>query len=318
MTKIAIIGAGIAGLSCARRLADAGLKSVIFDKGRGIGGRVATRRARNDKLDDLRFDHGAPCAHAREAGFTAILRNLVDTGHAAPWTDCTGRTWTVGTPGMSAIPKELAAGLNVRLGTQITAVVSNGAGWRLHCDDTAYDASHVVITVPAPQISGILGAEHPLVSVIADVQMLPNLTLMATVSGDAPVVNDPMQSEPLALITQESSKPDRPQNDGTAWVAQAGQAFSLKYLEKEKSDIAKRMIPLLCNRLNITPDRVTHAVAHRWRYSQVSHSLGQPFARTSDGTLYLGGDWCIGPMVEDAWTSGTSIAADLLALGFDE
>ena len=33
------------------------------------------------------------------------------------------------------------------------------------------------------------------------------------------------------------------------------------------------------------------------------------------GTLYLGGDWCIGPQIEDAWTSGTAIAINMLERG---
>ncbi|HIP78813.1 MAG TPA: FAD-binding protein, partial [Kiloniellaceae bacterium] len=43
--RIAVIGAGLAGLLCARRLQDAGLHPVVFEKSRGLGGRLATRRA---------------------------------------------------------------------------------------------------------------------------------------------------------------------------------------------------------------------------------------------------------------------------------
>jgi len=57
---------------------------------------------------------------------------------------------------------------------------------------------------------------------------------------------------------------------------------------------------------------VTFAAAHRWRYARVAAPLGQPFLRSPDGTLYLGGDWCLGAGVEAAWTSGTAIAEDLL------
>ena len=75
MTKIAIIGAGIAGLACARNLAQAGVQAVVFDKGRGIGGRVATRRAGN-----LRFDHGAPYVVAKGDDFAKCLRGLIEQG----------------------------------------------------------------------------------------------------------------------------------------------------------------------------------------------------------------------------------------------
>jgi predicted NAD/FAD-dependent oxidoreductase len=47
----------------------------------------------------------------------------------------------------------------------------------------------------------------------------------------------------------------------------------------------------------------------------VKQALGQPFLRSDDGSLYLGGDWCIGPRVEAAWTSGTAIADAILAQG---
>ena len=73
------------------------------------------------------------------------------------------------------------------------------------------------------------------------------------------------------------------------------------------------MLPLLCDRLGVTPDRVTHAAAHRWRYARVTRALSQPFVRSADGTLYLGGDWCIGPRIEAAWDSGTAIAEAILA-----
>jgi renalase len=308
MTDIINIGAGVAGLACARRLADAGLHVTVIDKGRGVGGCVATRRA-----GELLFDHGAPYARAHGGEFTNVLRGLCDNGHVAAWSDSTGEMLTVGTPGMSAIPKGMAAGLDVHLATQVRTVVPNGSGWSVQCDDQQYNAHRVGITVPAPQVAGLLGAQHPLVAQIADVEMSHGLTLMAAVSGDAPTVRLGETDDPLAFITRDNCKPDKPQIDGTAWVAQAGLAFSYAHLGNDFPDIAAGMLPLICNRLGITSERVTHAVAHRWRYSRVANPLGRPFVRAPDTTLHLGGDWCVGPLIEDAWTSGTAIATDLLA-----
>jgi renalase len=305
---IVIIGSGIAGLACARRLADAGLSPVVLDKGRGIGGRVATRR-----VGDLQFDHGAQYVNAHGAGFAAALHSLGDS--VAGWEDGTGRTHNVGVPGMSAIPKALGAGLDIRQNAQVARVVQDDNSWALHLDTDTMRAARVVVTVPAPQMAGLLGAEHPLVAALAPVRLAPCLTLMAAVTAPAPFIARQDADDPLAWIAQDSAKPSRPQSAATLWVAQSGEAFSRAYLEESPTQIAARMLPLLCDRLGVTADRVTHASAHRWRYARVTQALGQPFLRSPDATLYLGGDWCIGPRVEAAWISGTAIADDILARG---
>ena len=303
---IAIIGSGMAGLACARRLADAGLASVVLDKGRGIGGRVATRR-----VGDLQFDHGAQYVNAHGAGFAAMLGGLSVAG----WQDGTGRTHSVGVPGMSAIPKALGAGLDMRQNAQVTRLVQDGDDWVLHLDTGTTRAAQVVVTVPAPQVAGLLGADHQLVAALAPVRMAPCLTLMAAVTAPARFITRQDADDPLAWIAQDSTKPGRPQGVATQWVAQAGEAFSRAHLENTPTEIAARMLPLLCDRLGVPLDQVTHASTHRWRYARVTQALGQPFLCSPDATLYLGGDWCIGPRIEAAWTSGTAIADDILARG---
>jgi len=310
MTRIAIIGAGITGLACAKTLSDAGFQPVLFDKGRGIGGRVATRRT-----DNHRFDHGAPYIDTNNDNFSHVLRGLIDTGNADIWDDGTGRSLIVGTPGMSSIPKGLAAGLDVRLGTQIKALRPNGQEWRLFYDDVHYDATHVVMTIPAPQIKGLLGDNHSLVKRVSDVQMSPDLTLMVAISGNPSNVIPIPEGFPLVSITQECRKPLRPQANTSAWIAHANINFTQAHLEGDLPNIASKMLPFLCDHLNISNDCVTHSVAHRWLYSRVFKPLGENFIRTPDKKLYLGGDWCIGPEVEDAWSSGTAIATDLIEQG---
>ena len=303
---IVIIGSGMAGLACARRLADAGHAAIVVDKGRGIGGRVATRRE-----GSMQFDHGAQFVNARDAGFAAALANL----SVADWQDGTGRTHSVGVSGMSAIPKALGAGLDIRQKVLVTRLHHDGDGWVLDLENGSLRASRVVVTVPAPQVAGLLGADHPLVAQLSPVRLAPCLTLMAAVASPPPFITLKNPDDALSWIALDSSKPDRPQGLGALWVAQASEGFSVAHLEKTPEDITDLMVPLLCARLGVTPDRVTHAAAHRWRYARVTQALGQPFLRSGDGTLYLGGDWCIGPRVEAAWTSGTAIADALMAQG---
>jgi predicted NAD/FAD-dependent oxidoreductase len=304
---IVIIGAGMAGLACARRLADAGLTPIVLDKGRGIGGRVATRRA-----GDLQFDHGAQYVNAHSAEFAAVLRSLGDA--VVGWQGGKGCTHSVGVPGISAIPKALGAGLEIRQNARVARLLQDDDGWALHLDTGTMRAARVVVTVPAPQ-ADLLGAGHPLLHALAPVRFAPCLTLMAAITAPAPFITRQDADDCLAWIAQDSAKPGRPQGGATAWVAQAGEAFSQTHLDETPTEIAARMLLLLCDRLGVPLDRMTHASAHRWRYARVTQALGQPFLRSPDATLYLGGDWCIGPRVEAAWTSGTAIADDILARG---
>jgi len=308
MIDIAIIGAGMAGLACARRLAAAGKLPVLFDKGRGIGGRVATRRA-----DGRQFDHGAQYVTAKGDGFAGVLAELVRSGDAATWQASEARAVTVGTPGMSALAKGMARNLDVRSSALVSALSRGDRGWTLRVGEIEYLAARVILTVPAPQALELLGMDSPLAAPLAAICMEPCLTLMATVAAPAPFVTRRAPDDPLAWIAQDSSKPSRLPGDAVSWVVQAGPDFSRQYLEGDGASIVHQMLPIFCDRLGIREDQVRHAAAHRWRYARVTAALGQPYLRSSDGTLYLAGDWCLGARIEAAWVSGTAAADDLLA-----
>ena len=307
MSTVVIIGAGVAGLACARRLTEAGVQAVLFDKGRGIGGRVATRR-----VGALQFDHGAQYVTARDAGFAGVLADGLANGDLGYWSDGAGKSHVVGTPGMSALAQVLGSGLDVRLNTTVERVFPDGDGWLLRFGASEYRAERVVITVPAPQVAGLIGADHPMVGPLRSVQLAPCLTLMAAIDAPAPFISRSDAGGALAWIAQDSTKPGRIAEGVATWVAQAGLQFSEENLELDLDALTKLMVPLLCERLGTTADCVRYAAAHRWRFARVTAPLGQPFLRSSDAKLYLGGDWCLGPRIEAAWGSGTAIANDIL------
>ena len=313
-TQTVIIGAGMAGLACAQALAVAGHAPLILDKGRGLGGRMATRRV-TLAGGEASFDHGAQYVAARSPEFAQFLAALPDA--AAVWADGAARPHHVGLPGMSGLPRAMARGQVVRQGVEVTALRPVAGGWQIAAGAQDIAATRVVLTVPAPQVAALLGgADHPLAAPLADVAMAPCLTLMAAFPSDAPrpFVSRTSEDHPLAWIGQDSTKPGR-SGHVTTWVAQAGPDWSTAYLDDDRQAIAARMLPLLCDAIGADPACALYAAAHRWRYARVTAPLGRPFLRSDDGGLYLGGDWCLGPRVEAAWQSGRAIARAMLGAG---
>lgn len=307
---VIIIGAGVTGLACGRKLADAGVRVKILDKGRGIGGRVATRR-----VEGLQFDHGAQCVAADDPAFRRVLQQFAAEGVIAPWRGGREQESLVGLPGMSALAKALGAGLDVSLCTPVTAVRPGGAGWIVSGDGFEHQASHLIVTIPAPQALALLGRDHPLADPLAAVRFIPCLTLLAATAGSAAFSARRTPGEPLAWIARDNSKPGRPQTGSSMWVAQAGEAFSQQHLDKDLDAIAREMLPLFCDATGISPDAVSYVAGHRWRYAHAAHPLGEAFLVSPGTPLYAGGDWCLGTTIESAWQSGTAIAEHVLARG---
>ncbi|MEM6577929.1 MAG: FAD-dependent oxidoreductase [Pseudomonadota bacterium] len=308
MSRIAVIGAGLTGLTCAKRLAEAGHAPVVLDKGRGIGGRLATRRAEGG----FQFDHGAQYLSAKTTEFAAFLGELAKAGVLGLWDHGTGRANYAGVPGMRSIAQWLAQGLEVRSLVEASRVEVAGDRVVVAANGEVAPYDHVVLTVPAPQVPRLIGEDHALAAQISDVRMTPNLTLMAGFAGSMPA---PFKTErdaqaDLSWIARDDSKPGRGAH--ACWVAQAGLDWSVAHLDLPKEEIAAKMLPLLCARIGTEPGDVSYLAGHRWRYAQASEPLGTPFLKDASGRLRIGGDWCLGARAEQAWQSGHALADDLL------
>lgn len=303
--KVAIIGAGMAGLSCAQEMTQRGIDVVVFDKGRGLGGRMATRRADGG----FQFDHGAQYLSPRGAAFRAMLADAQTAGAVMPWPGVSDDLAFVGVPGMTGLAKHLGRGLTIRTETRVDGIAQAGGRWNVVWDSGAAAFDRVVITAPAPQIGALLPQGHGFGAQLESVTMDPCLTLMIGVSraGELPFVSRRAPHKDIAWIVCDSDKPQRP--DATCIVAQASTDWSLRHLELDRDMIAQKMLPLVTDLIgaDLMGDPA-YVVAHRWRYAFVSRPLGQPFLMNDDETLFAGGDWCLGPHAEDAWSSGQAIA----------
>jgi len=291
MLPIAIIGAGLAGLTAGRLLAAAGRPVRLFDKGRGVGGRLATRRITHDGASHG-FDHGAQYLRAEGKGFAALLEEV----QARPWPDALRR---VAAPSMSALGRALAGGLDVATGCEVRALRRTPEAWFLdHAAGAEGPFAAVLVTTPAPQAIPLMDPHAPgLAQRLADIRYAPNWTVMAAFAGRLPLPDTLRHRGVLGWAARDSSKPGRDAAQEN-WVLQANSTFSAEHLESPPEAVIP---PLLAALLPGGPAPL-FAVAHRWRYALLQVPLGEPCLW--DGALGYASDGCLAGRAEAAFDSG--------------
>ena len=320
--KIAILGAGLAGISAARALIARGHDVTIFDKGRGPGGRLATRRMEAEGRK-LQFDHGAQYLRAEGAGFAEALAEA----KAAPWPDATRR---VGMPSMSAVPRALLGAIPCVGGRHAGQIVGSPGAWTLrHWDarlvrpgqalpDVApeeagpFDA--VFLTMPATQARAVLGPLAPsLADALGAIRYAPCWTVLASFARRL-TLPDTLRPEAHAIgwAARDSAKPGRDAAQEN-WVIQAAPTWTRAHLELPEKDIALPLLAELGAFSDAPLPSPFMAVAHRWRYSLLEAPFGESCLWDGAERIGYASDGCIGGRAEAAWDSGAALAAKVLA-----
>ncbi|MEM9027575.1 MAG: FAD-dependent oxidoreductase [Pseudomonadota bacterium] len=307
---IAIIGAGLAGLTAARKLNDAGCDVVVFEKSRGLGGRMATRRQ-----DGFAFDHGAQYFTARTPQFQAVLDTWLTDGAVAEW----GQGRYVGMPGMTAPCRTLGDGLVVERQCEITWLAHNDGKWTLgtadgpnkHASNGAF--STVILAVPAPQAEHLVATSQLTLDGCDQARYAPCLALMAAFPQRLDTVPDFAKPDGanIGWFARNASKPGRDQEIET-FVVHATPAWSEAHLEWERDEIARALLAEFqaLTGIDQTPDL---QLGHRWRYALVKTPVGRACLWNDAVRLGGCGDWCLGARVECAFESGNAMAETVLA-----
>lgn len=307
--RIAIIGAGMAGLVCADRLRALGAAVTVFEKSGDIGGRLASRRRQGAS-----WNHGAPAVHAREAAFAEFLRELISGGSARALADRDGEAF-VGQPDMREMLRPLAKRLDIHCSMRVERLCRSGSGWRLALagGPAAPGPFDVVLaTQPAPQIAQLLGDSRLGVPAGLDrVTMLPCWTLLL---GFAEAVD--CLGEVSAGTVFEQAMRQGPAGGSTLpdrWVLQTAQPWTDVNLELDKHAAERELMDALRALVGDLPP-VVYRAAHRWRYALVQKALGISHLWLPELGLGCAGDWCLGGDAESAFLSGSALARAVSAL----
>ncbi|MDN3644976.1 NAD(P)-binding protein [Pontixanthobacter aestiaquae] len=309
--KVAIIGAGMAGLACATELAKHGIAAVIYDKGRGAGGRMATRRAKIDGVT-LHFDHGAQYFTARDAGFKAVVKEWEQQGLVAPW-PAAGAEAYVGTPAMNAPLKHMAAALDVCWGERALRLTQQGDHWHLEFEGSTESYSHLLLALPAEQAGELLAEVAPTFAEQAAASTSdPCWAVMASFAAPLPIEQDTLRDRKaqISWAARNNAKPGRGVEE--CWVIHASADHSREILELGKDVVADRLLSAFFRQAGIKPVAPTYLTAHRWRYAQSQAAEGDAALWNADISLGVAGDWLSQPRVEGAWLSGHGVAQRFL------
>ncbi|MFM9939831.1 MAG: NAD(P)/FAD-dependent oxidoreductase [Hyphomicrobiaceae bacterium] len=314
MTKrVAVIGAGVAGLACARILRRAGCYVELFEQDRIIGGRMATTR-----LGLTPFDHGAQYVTARSAGFTGYLNELVSAAYATRWSPKTEtgeaisqmHPWFVGTPGMSSLVRPLAEGVRIHTERRVHTVQRADKGWMLWFEDeSAAGPFHAVaVATPANEASLLVGRIPELADPISRVRIAPCWAVLVRLEDRVLPVRDVYSdmSEVVRWVARNNAKPGRP-GRGDHVVIHASPGWSRETEDADPEVVASEMWNEVCNVLSLPPSRPAQLSAHLWRQGLVDSSLGETFLFSSEHMVGVAGDWCLGRLAEHAFESGVGL-----------
>jgi renalase len=328
--SVAVVGAGLAGLSCTAALQHAGFTVSLFEKSRGAAGRMSTRRSGNEDAP-WQCDHGAQYFTTRDPAFQTEVARWCEAGVAALWTprlkildgevrrDAEQIQRYVGMPRMTSPANFITEKIALTTQATIKQLQRNEDGWRLISAEhgvieNRFDA--VLLAIPAPQAAVLLQSVAPALAAIAtDINMCGCWTLMLQFASPISLPFDAafVHNNVLSWIARDSSKPGRVGLE--SWVLQASPEWSETHLEDDAESVA---VTLIKEFVTLGGSAPTTWTAHRWRYASTEPTQARGCAWDAKLSIGLCGDWLNGGKVEGAWLSGQRLAALVTAQFSDD
>ncbi len=327
---ILIIGAGIAGLMAANVLKKNGRETLLLDKGRSVGGRLATRR-----IGPGRADHGAQFFTVRTPDFEIWVEQWRRTGLVYRWaTGWSDGSLSAANPdgypryavngGMNTLAQHLAGGLNVRLNAQITAIQPTAAGWLATAESgETYASRAIILTPPVPQSLAMLNqGQTPLAELdqtgLMRISYAPCITGLFWVEGP---VNLPepgavqRPQEPISWIANNQRKGISP--EATLLTVQAGPEYSRQLWDLPPNEALQAITAGLSPFLTAST-QIVEAQLKQWRYAlPVTLHPDRCLAAANLPPLVFAGDAFGEPRIEGAALSGMAAANKLLGLVYN-
>lgn len=306
--RVIIVGAGLSGLMAAQSLTSSGHEVLVFDKGRGVGGRLATRR-----IGDATLDHGAQFFTVRSEEFASHVKTWLDAGVVHEW--CRGfdaedgHPRYVGSKGMSGIAKYLAQGLDVRTSALVFSLERTPSGYNVITDDgVAHACDKVLLTAPIPQSFSLLfGAGIEMPTELRSIDYDRTLGLLAVLDSHAHNVRSPggMQfpDDVFSFIGDNSAKGISATH---ALTFHANPEWSRTHFDLELDEIHSLL--LTAARPWLGNAQILESQPKKWRFATPQGSWPDACWVDETQSLVMAGDAFAGPKMEGAALSGLAAA----------
>lgn len=330
--KFAIIGAGLSGLIVARKLSEFG-EVKIFEKARGVGGRMASRYFKNNSesnsdsnKNDFGFDFGAQFFNAKSREFKSFIQPFITDGTLVEWHArfveidnnkiTYRRNWGnspehyVVAPKMNELCKKLAKNLDIKFQTKITKLIKTQNSISISDDkENLYeDFDLVILAIPAQQTLELIPENYKFRTEISTKKMVGCFALMLGLESEMNIDFDAayLKNSKLSWIASEDSKPNRMKSFSYSILSR--NAWAEKNMERDLNEIKNELIEELEYATNSKLPKILHSDIHRWRYANIAKQAGEKFYFDKESKIAACGDWCIKGRIEAAFLSATLLA----------
>ncbi len=314
---VLVVGAGVAGLAAARLLESYSRFVTVVDKGRSVGGRLATRR-----IDEARLDHGAQFFTQRGPEMQSLVEELLDEEVATEW--CRGFGGTddghpryVVPGGMTGLAKFLAEALeDVRCGVEVRSVTQRDRGWTVEWDGGSVQAGAVLLTSPVPQSLALMDAggvqlDPGVRSGLEAVEYDPTIALLVLLDRPSAVPAPggvQLTEGPFSWVADNMAKGV---SEFPALTLHCDPVTSQALWGAEPQEVLDELLPAASEWFGEA--EVLEAQVKTWRYAIPTTTWPEPYCTAVDGDwpLVLAGDAFDGPKVEGAYRSGMAAGVRL-------
>ena len=324
MKNIAIIGSGISGLSFAK-IFKKKVSIEIFEKSRGVGGRMATRRAYPYK-----FNHGAQYFKIKNSNFGDFLKPLINNKIIRPWNAnyveiknkvvIKREKWNydtkhyVGYPKMSSVAKFISKDSVIKFSCKIVRIYKKSDGWYLYDSDKIFYGPYdwIVCTMPPKQAIELLPLNFKYFDIIKNIKMRSCFSLMLGFNKNKEIKYDAALFKEDDLQWVSSNKTYENNNSFTNILINSSYDFAEKNIDSSINTISNYLVQKASENTNVDLTDFKHKALHFWRYAMSDNRNKFGSFIDEELKIIVCGDWCINGNVESAFLSAKNAAHNLL------